>query len=197
MSIPVTQNISPELLEGSSRLVGFAVNRVSIDDLIEGARRKHNRSSLGDYAAHEVMERYGQEIGPAPGSQDSVFSSGVRDAAYYIEGTLTKIPHELSFEQALRIFEQQTTIETLALMAMHANRGDNNIHKLLSEPGLAYMPNLDYSAVVPGVHVTPGPKGCPVAGNYETMTVDPSLLFRKLAMWSGELALRTFHYRDV
>jgi hypothetical protein len=59
MSIPAIPNISPEFLEGSSRLVEFAVNRVSVDDLIEGARRKHNRSSLGDYTAYEVMERYG------------------------------------------------------------------------------------------------------------------------------------------
>jgi hypothetical protein len=196
MSIPVKQDTPEVTLRESNQLIGFAVNRVPVSDLIEGARKERNGSGLGDYAFYAVLRRYSKEIGPPPASRNIVFSSGVRNAADYIKGALGKIPHELSFDEALSIFRQPTTIETLALMAMHGNHDKDNIDKLLSEPGHAYMPNLDYTAIIPSAHVTPGPDGCPAAGDYETMTVKPSPLFRKFAVWSGELALRAFHYLD-
>jgi hypothetical protein len=197
MSIPALESTRAERLQGSNELVGFAVNRIPINDLIDGARKSYNPSALGEYTAKIVIDQYKREIGPTLGSRNSVLSYGARDAAYFIEGSLEKIPHNLTFEQALNLFRHPTSVETLALMAMHANDGENSIHQLIGEPGHSYMPRLDNKAIIPAIHVTPGEKGCPVAGDYEKGTVMPTPLFRKFAVWSGELALRTFHYRDV
>ncbi len=203
MSMPDKEDSPAVKLAESSKLMAFAVKRVPVAELVSGARKQNNRSLLGYFAFNAVVDRYEDEFGsPAPARNNAIFADGVRDAAYFIEGALERIPHPLSFDQALNIFKQPTTIETLALMAMHGYKKDDelrnrtSIHTLLAQPGNAYMPNDDYTAIIPGAHVKPEPDGCPAAGDYETMTVNPLPVFRQFAVWSGELALRTFHYLD-
>lgn len=195
MSIPDEESHAHIALQESNRLIGFALNRVPFDDVLVAARSQPNRTMFGYSVADKVIERYTEEVGPLilPSSR-YVISSGLRDTGYFIEGTLNSIPHALSFEQALSIFQQPTTVETLALLAMHDPYGRNNTSQLVNSPGESYRPAPDYSVVIPGEDVQAEYGGCPVAGDYETMKPKPTPLFRKFVAWSGELALRTFHY---
>lgn len=194
MSILPQETLRTKLQE-SNRLIGFAVG-VDINELLDDARKERDSSGLGDYVAYTVIKKYEREVGPAPVKRSAVLSYGVRDTSLFIGSALRRIPHELSFEQALSILHHPTTVETLALMAMRPADGIDNFDALVSDAGGSYDTLPDHSAIIPIGHIQPSYNGCPAAGDYETRAVKPTPLFRKFTAWSGELALRTFHYTD-
>lgn len=132
---------------------------------------------------------------PALPSSEAVLKTGVRDAAQYITDSLEMIPHDLTYEQALRLAKHPDSIQSIAVLAMRPEDGEEGLAFLLEHPNVAIRLSDDYSAIHTSTAIGPRSGGCPAAGNSNTLEVKPSRLFRRFAEWSEELALQTLHYR--
>lgn len=191
-------------LRDAEKFVGLTVSHAPQDvakelpvERIKATPPNNWSSQLGFYTslliAQSYVERYGTD--PLAGS-DFVLRTGVRDAADTIGKKLEKVPHALSLDQALTIARDPRTIDTIALEAMRPSEGENGLRAIWETRSELIHLTDDYSAIIADPDLLPQPGGCPAAGDAETLTVNPTPLFRHFAQWSGELALRALHYHS-
>lgn len=179
-------------------LAGFAVD---IHPVELSAYTRGSLSSLDvAYRANErVIDLYNRSAStPILDSDDAYYllKNGICDVSKIVEGTLRRIPHKLSFEQALSVVKHPDTAEEIAVLATRPAKGVDGLDALIADAGTSYFISPEHSSIATGVSVFPKRNGCPAAGNPATGELHPTPLFRKFVAWSGELSLRALQYAD-
>lgn len=186
-------------LQDAERLLGFTVKQ-DIGELVAtlpGPDVITTPRILGFYTSYLMTGEYdASHSTPTLPSSEGVLKTGVRDAAQYITDSLEMIPHPLTYEQALRLAKHPDSIQSIAVLAMRPEDGEEGLAFLLDHPNVAIRLTEDYSAIHTGLGIEARSGGCPAAGNSTSLEIKPTRLFRHFAEWSEELALRTLHYRS-
>ncbi len=179
-------------------LAGFAV-RIDPIDLSPFTYGSLNGMDVGYRASNRVLELYNGSIDDPLSDDDAAYfllKNGIAEVSSIVHKSLGRIPHPLSFEQALSVVRHPDTEEEVALLASRPAKGVDGLEALIEDVGDSYLLSPDHTSIMTGPSVFAKKNGCPAAGDPSTGEVNPTPLFRKFVVWSGELSLRALQYAD-